>query len=269
MTYLPIFSIQCWPMSDGVEMCYLCSMSRRATVASAQPPTRQSAFDYDRTVVAFHGTRRITAQKLVSGVPFGQSQNDDDWLGHGIYFWEYAPQQAWWWAERRYGVAEAAVVGALVRLGRCIDLLDPCNADLLKSAHDDLEHALKLENQLLKNNANTHKYRDCAVFNYLYERLERGGYIVESSRAVFVPLVPHRGLPRLWDRSGIFSGAHIQICIREPANILAAWSVRKDGRYGQDEVNQAGSDGSRTSGSSGHLDPSGAHERDSRRKRRG
>lgn len=74
-------------------------------------PTRQIAFDYDRTVVAFHGTRRSTAERLVAGVAFGPSENDDDWLGHGIYFWEYAPQQAWWWAERRYGKQDAAVVG--------------------------------------------------------------------------------------------------------------------------------------------------------------
>ena len=53
------------------------------------------------------------------------------------------------------------------------------------------------------------------------------------SRAVFVPMAS-RGLPRLWTRSGIFEGAHVQLCVREPNNILAVWSVRKDGRYGKD-----------------------------------
>jgi hypothetical protein len=43
-----------------------------------------------------------------------------------------------------------------------------------------------------------------------------------------------KGLPRLWIRSGVFEGAHIQLCVREPENILAVWSVRKDGRYGKD-----------------------------------
>jgi hypothetical protein len=108
---------------------------------NATVPTRQTAFDYDRTVVAFHGTRRATTEKLVAGSSFGKSENDDDWLGHGIYFWEYAPQQAWWWAKRRYG-EDSAVVGALVRLGRCIDLLDPSNAKLLRVAHEELIRAL-------------------------------------------------------------------------------------------------------------------------------
>lgn len=70
---------------------------------------RQPAFDYDRTVVAFHGTRRAAARNLIRGDAFGVSENDDDWLGHGIYFWEFAPQQAWWWARRRYGVSAPLV----------------------------------------------------------------------------------------------------------------------------------------------------------------
>jgi hypothetical protein len=36
-------------------------------------------------------------------------------------------------------------------------------------------------------------------------------------------------MPRLWIRSGVFEGAHVQLCVREPNNILAVWPVRKDG----------------------------------------
>ena len=204
------------------------------TATTTAAPTRQIAFDYDRTVVAFHGTRKSTAEKLVAGVPFDHSENDDDWLGHGIYFWEYAPQQAWWWAEQRYGKKDAAVVGALVRLGHCIDLLDPSNADLLEKAHNDLELALKSAGQKLQNNRNKNKFRDCAVFNYLFATLKQSNFEPDSTRAVFVPIGP-KGLPRLWNRSGVFRGAHIQLSVREPNNILAVWPVRKDGRYGKDQ----------------------------------
>jgi hypothetical protein len=197
-------------------------------------PTRQTAFDYDRTVVAFHGTRRAAATRLVNGESFGASTNDDDWLGHGIYFWEYAPQQAWWWAQRRHG-DDGAVVGALVRLGRCVDLLDPSNARLLTEAHDDLDRTLRAAGQRLPKNANNHKYLDCAVFNWLHRLLDEGGRGAESCRAVFVPLQTGKGMPRLWMRSGVFEGAHVQLCVREPSNILAVWSVRRDGRYGKDE----------------------------------
>ena len=86
-----------------------------------------------------------------------------------------------------------------------------------------------------KDNANKHKFLDCAVFNYLFEKLAGESYVVESTRAVFVPMAPKKGLNRLWLRSGVFSGAHIQLSVREPNNILAVWSVRRDGRYGKDE----------------------------------
>jgi len=203
--------------------------------APSSIPTRQAAFDYDRTVIAFHGTREETARRLVRGDAFDASTNDDDWLGHGIYFWEYAPQQAWWWAQRRYkGKDKPAVVGALVRLGNCLDLLDPSNVGLLTWAYQDLAHQLGRAKQPVPRNANNHKYLDCAVFNWLYTLLEAGGKHLESCRAVFVPLQQGRGLPRMWQRSGVFEGAHIQLCVRQPQNILAVWLVRKDGRYGED-----------------------------------
>jgi hypothetical protein len=202
--------------------------------AALSIPTRQTTFDYDRTVVAFHGTRRDVAEQLVAGVPFGPSQNDDDWLGHGIYFWEYAPQQAWWWAERRYGAEDAAVVGALVRLGPCLDLLDPANVGVVQKAHDTLASALTAAGHTMKNNANTHKYRDCSVFNFLFASLEEEGFRPATTRAVFVPFIPKKGIPRLWSRSGVFKGAHIQLSVRDPNNILAVWPVRRDGRYGKD-----------------------------------
>ncbi len=200
-------------------------------VAATGNDERSIIFDYHRTVVGYHGTRRSTAERLVRGAPFRESENDDDWLGHGIYFWEYAPQQAWRWAERRYGKKneEPAVVGAMIRLGHCLDFLDPPNGVLLEASHHALQETLTAAGQPLPNNANNHKYRDCMVFEYMYETLEASGRTVDVCRAVFVP-----STKRYWDRSGVYRGSHIQLCVRAPANILSAWHVRRDGRYGLD-----------------------------------
>lgn len=126
------------------------------------------------------------------------------------------------------------MVGASIRLGWCLDLLDPANATLLKTAHSELVAVLQAAGSDVPDNGNTHKYLDCAVFNYLYAKLERGGFRNQSIRAVFVPMVGGKW-PRMWKRSGVFEHGHIQVCVREPANILAVWSVKKDGRYGTDE----------------------------------
>jgi len=88
--------------------------------------------DYHRTVIGYHGTRRSTALRMVQGLEgYWRSQNTDDRLGHGIYFWEYAPKQAWVWARQRQKSQkwdeEIAVAASMIRLGNCFDLLDPDN----------------------------------------------------------------------------------------------------------------------------------------------
>ena len=157
-------------------------------------------YDYNRTIVGYHGTRLSTARRLVEGEPFIYSRNNDDWLGHGIYFWEYAPKQAWDWAVKRYGRADAAVVGAMIRLGRCLDLLDPENGQVLLAGHDELKAEAKRLRVSLPKNRNKFKYLDCAVFNYVYQSLADGGYHVETCRAVFVPT---QSTNRYWTRSGL------------------------------------------------------------------
>ena len=83
--------------------------------------------DYNRTIVGFHGTSRAKSLLLVQRkADFEASHNRDDWLGHGIYFWEHAPRQAYAWAQQRWG-DDAAVVASMIRLGNCFDLLDPPN----------------------------------------------------------------------------------------------------------------------------------------------
>jgi len=184
--------------------------------------------DYHRTVVAYHGTSRATAEKLVAGKPFAPSENEDDWLGHGVYFWEYAPRQAWWWCRHWKHKDDPAVVGAVIRLGHCFDLLDPENVQILRDAHDQME-AAGVE---LPENGNQHKLRDCAVFNYFYEAADQAKRPVDTSRGVYVPVAAKR---RIWRRSWIYEQAHIQVCVRNPASILAAWHVREDGGYGLDD----------------------------------
>jgi hypothetical protein len=94
--------------------------------------------DYHRTIVTYHGTTVSEADRLVDGQAFTPSNKSTEWLGQGVYFWEYAPKQAWWWAKEVRKHTEPAVVGAMVRLGNCLDLLDPANVQWLRRYYDDL-----------------------------------------------------------------------------------------------------------------------------------
>jgi hypothetical protein len=186
--------------------------------------------DYHRTVIGFHGATAEAADRLVAGEPFRDSDHDDDWFGKGVYFWEYAPKQAWWWARKFKRFTNPAVVGAIIRLGNCLDLLDALNVKTLRAYHDRMIAWFENVGAEIPENVRHHRDRDCAVFNYLYDQFELEGKPIDSARAVYVPTDFRK---RVWKGSWIYEEAHIQICVRNPRNILAVWHVRPDGRYGK------------------------------------
>jgi hypothetical protein len=77
-------------------------------------------------IIGFHGCDKSVAGDVINGnTTLIASQNDYDWLGHGIYFWENNPNRAFEYAQmlkdnpgRTKGmVNKPAVVGAIIDLG--------------------------------------------------------------------------------------------------------------------------------------------------------
>ena len=172
----------------------------------ALPPIDFS--DYHRTVIGYHGTRVKTADRLVAGEAFDPSDEEDEWFGKGIYFWEHAFQQAWWWARRRHHSSRLpllsigtlniawwwarrrhhsspAVIGAIIRLGYCFDLVDTGNVNLLRLFHDKMIAQWRVENLGIPRNVRSHRMLDCAVFNYMYDEFLEARKLLDTARAVF------------------------------------------------------------------------------------
>ena len=79
-------------------------------------------------VIGFHGCSKSTYDKVIyHNQELKSSENSYDWLGHGIYFWEHNLQRAKEWAERRYK-EDAAVIGAVIDLGTCLNLTDSASS---------------------------------------------------------------------------------------------------------------------------------------------
>ena len=194
------------------------------------PPSRFDYSDYDRTVVGYHGTSAERAERLVGGEAFKASNRDNEWFGDGVYFWEYAPKQALRWAKAVRKFDRPAVVGALIRLGNCLDLLDPVNVKTLKEFKSLLMERFQAAGVEVPQNHRRHKKLDCAVFNLLYAESDAAGTPIDSARAVYVPADSRK---RIWEGSWIHDDAHVQVCVRNPRNVLAVWHVRHDGRYGR------------------------------------
>ncbi len=170
------------------------------------------------------------ADRLVAGEDFEASDQDDEWFGKGIYFWEHAFKQAWWWARGHKKYSAPAVVGAVIRLGNCFDLLDPGNSIILREFYLKMVADMEANEITPPSNVRTHRKLDCALFNYLYNECKRARKPLDTARAVYVPTSTAK---RICKGSWISEETHIQVCVRNPECILAVWHVREDGRYGK------------------------------------
>ena len=96
-------------------------------------------------VYGFHGCDESIKNDILHEKGFfSQSHNNYDWLGNGIYFWENDPKRAMEFAEdaknnpkqSRGKIKRPAVIGALIDLGYCLNLLDRHFINLVEFAND-------------------------------------------------------------------------------------------------------------------------------------
>jgi len=91
-------------------------------------------------VLGFHGCDQSVVDKVLTGSEMLiESTNDYDWLGHGVYFWENNKERAFEFAQvnsKRINsnIINPAVIGAVIDLGYCMDLIDSEFLNELKEA---------------------------------------------------------------------------------------------------------------------------------------
>jgi hypothetical protein len=184
---------------------------------------------YDRTVIAYHGCDAQVAERLLAGEPFHKSSNDFDWLGEGIYFWEYGYDRALQFAEeqrRRGKVERPSVVGALLQLGNCFDLMDTrCTAEL-NDTFESFRATYERNGWPLPVNGGAPpdlllRRRDCSVINFYFDTFRETGRVpYDSVRCGFT-----EGSPA-FEGSGISTKSHVQLSIRNQACILGLFQPR-------------------------------------------
>ncbi len=179
---------------------------------------------YDRTVIAYHGCDAETADRLLRGEPFKRSQNDYDWLGQGIYFWEYGADRALQFAhdqQRRGKVSTPSIVGAVLQLGNCFDLMDTRYTRELPVAFEQIKRSHEAKGLSLPDNVGEPdkllRRRDCAVINAYLRRLDEQRVGYDSVRYGF-----QEGPPS-FEGSGISYQSHVQIAVRNPACVIGVF----------------------------------------------
>jgi hypothetical protein len=184
--------------------------------------------DYQRTIFGYHGCDRKVAQRVLSGGTFRSSDNDYDWLGKGIYFWEFGPDRAMQWALDEHKrsakkIGTPAKVGAIIHLGRCFDLLDVRSTAYLKDAYPSFLAANAASGKKMPTNTGmTNKSGDllmrrldCAMINWAIAELDKVlPHPIQTVRGVFLEGEP------AFPGSCVMGKSHIQIAVRDPACII-------------------------------------------------
>ena len=168
-------------------------------------------------------------ERLLKGEAFRQSQNDYDWLGPGVYFWEANPLRAYDFAtemrkRKDPNIRKPFVVGAVVDLALCLDLTTKVSIDWVRDAHESLvatfsKRGLDLPTNspdLLKRNL------DCAVIRRLHEILEStNSPAIDTVKGIFI-----EG-SEIYPTSGFHEKTHVQIAVRNLECIKAVFRVKE------------------------------------------
>lgn len=167
-------------------------------------------------VFGYHGCKKSVADAVLRGRDVMLSSNNDyDWLGTGIYFWEEAPVRAYEWACRQHP-EEPAVIGAKIRLGRCLNLMDVAAFSSLRDTYDVLK---KTGVPLPRNGKHYHRL-DCLVINTATSFAEKELDLpYDTVRCPFPEGEP------IFAGSTILDHSHIQIAVRNSRALVELFAV--------------------------------------------
>ncbi len=172
-------------------------------------------------VYGFHGLDEDIAHEiLLQKQNFKSSQNDYDWLGQGVYFWENNIERARQYAtetSQRNGstVKSPFVLGAVLDLGNCLDLLDQKHLDFLKSVYELMIEDFNEQSIPIPENTGfgtqdfdfKNRKLDCAVIRYAHAISKENGTEFDTVRSVF-----WEG-ETLYENAGFRRNNHIQIAV--------------------------------------------------------
>jgi hypothetical protein len=169
-------------------------------------------------------------ERLLAGTGFKPSNNEYDWLGPGIYFWEANPLRAFEFAleSSKRGAANISqpfVIGSVIELGLCLDLTTSSGLDWVRIAYDSFVEVTRAAGLPLPSNSEDGLRRnlDCAVIRRLHTILETQNLpAIDTIKGVFT-----EGQP-VYPGSGFREKTHIQIAVRNARCIKGVFRVPPD-----------------------------------------
>lgn len=180
-------------------------------------------------VLGFHGCDKETAEKLLENdtPTFKPSLKDYDLLGGGMYFWENDPVRAWEFikevkAREPKCIKNPTVIGAVIDLGYCLNLVERKYTDIVKDAYDDYKKLIEEDGMEMPTNKSAFpgdkdrvlRKLDRAVIEFLHKSIAKNQLRpFDTVRCIF----PEG--EELYEGAGFHKKTHIQISVRNPEMI--------------------------------------------------
>ncbi len=126
---------------------------------------------------------KVAEMLLINPDKIRISREPYDWLGHGMYFWESNYERALFWAEekaKRGKIKNPAVIGAVIQLGHCLNLLDLKYIKMMGSYYSLMEDMYIMHGALLPENKDlpSDEFKDkilreldCSVIQFMHDEI--------------------------------------------------------------------------------------------------
>ena len=181
--------------------------------------------------MGYHSCDRSLGLSVLNGEnDLDQSTNPWDWLGPGIYFWENDPNRALTYAEENAAgkqfnkkkIKNPFVLGAIIDLGECLNLVESVSLEILTEAYDGLKSVYKKYDQKMPVNKGNNRALDCAVIKYIHEsNKEQDKDPYQTVRAAFI-----EG-ELAYPGANFSSRQHIQIAVLDP-KVIKGYFLPRD-----------------------------------------
>ncbi|HMH20294.1 MAG TPA: hypothetical protein VK563_00890 [Puia sp.] len=174
-------------------------------------------------VIGFHSCDREVGLRIINGKDqLRPSDNTWDWLGPGMYFWEQNPYRALEYAKecasskQKFSgrIRTPFVIGALIELGTCLNLVEPNSISIVKKAHAILLKTMHGSGERMPVNKGPNRTLDCTVIKYVHESNKKeGAFSYDTIRSPF-----QEGGP-IYEGANFTDRLHIEICVLNAALI--------------------------------------------------
>jgi hypothetical protein len=175
------------------------------------------SFQHPFQIIGFHSCDREVGLRIINGKDqLRPSNNPWDWLGPGAYFWEDNPHRALGYAikcasrKQKFSgrIINPFVIGAIIELGKCLNLIEQESIDTVKKTFDLFKKAKEEAGDIMPSNKGANRALDCAVIKYLHETNTRKGISpYETIRS------PFQEGGQLYETANFTDGLHMEVCV--------------------------------------------------------